>query len=65
MPFEYTTSVVTLGMLGRNREEIKREDLEAELNRYGAEGWDLVHVFFDVALQHEKDGHLLIFKRQA
>ena len=45
--------------------EIKREDLETELNRYGAEGWDLVHVFFDVALQHEKDGHLLVFKRQA
>ena len=45
--------------------EIKREDLETELNRYGAEGWDLVHVFFDVALQHEKDVHLLVFKRQA
>jgi hypothetical protein len=24
-----------------------------------------VHVFFDTALQHEKDGHLLVFKRQA
>jgi hypothetical protein len=65
MAFEYTTSVVTLGLLGRNRAEIKREDLEAELNRVGAEGWELSHVFFAVALQHEKDGHLLVFKRQA
>jgi hypothetical protein len=65
MALEYTTSVVTLGLLGRNRAEVKRDDLEGELNRLGAEGWELSHVFFDVALQHEKDGHLLVFKRPA
>ncbi|HEX4625636.1 MAG TPA: DUF4177 domain-containing protein [Solirubrobacteraceae bacterium] len=63
MPFEYTTSVVTRGFMGRNAEELNRSDLESELNRMGAEGWELVHVFFDTALQREKDGHLLIFKR--
>jgi hypothetical protein len=65
MALEYTTSVVTLGLLGRNRAEVKRDDLEGALNRLGADDWELSHVFFDVALQHEKDGHLLVFKRQA
>ena len=63
MAIEYTTSVVTRGFMGRNAEELKRSDLEDELNRMGAEGWDLVHVFFDMNLQREKDGHLLVFKR--
>jgi Domain of unknown function (DUF4177) len=64
MAFEYTTSVVTRGFMGRNVEELKRSDLEDDLNRMGAEGWNLVHVFFNTALQHEKDGHLLVFKRE-
>jgi hypothetical protein len=29
----------------------------------GAEGWELSKLLLDVALQGEKDGHLLIFKR--
>ena len=65
MATEYTTSVVTHGFMGRNKEELKRGDLEAELNRFGAEGWELSHVFFDMSLQREKDGHLLVFKRPA
>jgi hypothetical protein len=65
MALEYTTSVVILGLLGRNRAEVTRDDLEGELNLLGAEGWELSHVCFDVALQHEKDGHRLVFKRQA
>jgi Domain of unknown function (DUF4177) len=64
MALEYTTSVVTHGFMGRNREEIKRSELEAELNRMGAEGWELCYISFDVAFQREKDGHLLVFKRQ-
>jgi hypothetical protein len=65
MAIEYTTTVVTHGFMGRNKDELKRSDLESELNKFGAEGWELAHIFFDVALQREKDGHLLVFKRQA
>jgi hypothetical protein len=63
MAFQYTTSVVTHGFMGRNKDEIKRSDLEEELNRMGAEGWELATVFLRVALQREKDGHLIIWKR--
>jgi hypothetical protein len=63
--YEYTTSVITHGFLGRKEEELDREELERELNRMGADGWELVKVMSDVALHGEKDGHVLLFKRQA
>jgi hypothetical protein len=65
MALEYTTTVITHGFMGRNREELKRSELESELNRMGAEGWELSHAFFDMNFQREKDGHLLVFKRPA
>ncbi len=65
MAWEYTTTVMTHGFMGRHKEEIKRSDIEAELNRLGAEGWELANIFFEVNLQGEKDGHLLVFKRPA
>src|SRR4051794_20140155 len=34
--YEYTTSVITHGFLGRKEDEIDREELERELNRMGA-----------------------------
>jgi hypothetical protein len=63
--FEYTTTVITHGFLGRKEDELDRGELERELNRMGAEGWELVKVMTDMALHHEKDGHLLLFKRHA
>jgi hypothetical protein len=63
--YEYTTSVITHGFLGRKEEELDREEFERELNRMGAEGWELVKVMTDVALHREKDGHVLLFKRPA
>jgi hypothetical protein len=63
--YEYTTSVITHGFLGRKEEELDREELERELNRMGSEGWELVRVMTDMALHREKDGHLLLFKRPA
>ncbi len=61
--YEYATSVITHGLLGRKEEEIDRAELEGELNRMGAEGWELDKILTDVALHREKDGHLLVFKR--
>ena len=62
--WEYTTTVITHGFMGRQREELNREDLEKALAELGSQGWELATVFLDVALQHEKDGHVLVFKRR-
>lgn len=61
--FEYTTSVITHGFMGRKDEELDREALTKQLNEMGAEGWELVKVLTSMALHNEKDGHLLLFKR--
>ena len=61
--YEYMTSVITHGFLGRKEDELDRQELERELNRMGAEGWELVRVITGMALHGEKDGHLLLFKR--
>lgn len=61
--FEYTTSVITHGFMGRKDEELDREALTKQLNEMGAEGWELVKVLTSTALHNEKDGHLLLFKR--
>ena len=63
--YEYTTAVITHGLMGRKREEIDREELQTVLNQHGAEGWDLEKIVLDTAFHGEKDGHLLIFKRAA
>lgn len=63
--YEYTTSVITHGFLGRKEEELDRKEFERELNRMGAEGWELVKVMTGMALHGEKDAHMLLFKRPA
>ena len=60
---EYTTAVITHGLMGRKSEEIDREELQSVLNQHGAEGWELDKIMLDTAFHGEKDGHLLIFKR--
>jgi hypothetical protein len=62
---EYTTAVITHGLMGRKSEEVDRAELEKVLNEHGAEGWELDKLIFDAAFHKEKDGHLLIFKRAA
>ena len=62
--FEYTTSVMTHGLLGRKDEELDRETLEKTLNEMGAQGWELEKILVDMSLHREKDGHLLVFKRE-
>jgi hypothetical protein len=61
---EYATAVMTHGFMGVHKGEINRTELEAQLTAKGSEGWELLHVWFDQKLQREKDGHLLIFKRE-
>ena len=62
---EYTTAVITHGLMGRKSDEVDREELQTVLNQYGADGWELDKIHFDTAFHGEKDGHLLIFKRAA
>ena len=62
--WEYTTSVVTHGFLGRKEEELDRPEFERSLQELGADGWEFVTAFLDTNLHGEKDGHLLIFKRR-
>jgi hypothetical protein len=62
--FEYTTDVMTHGLLGRKEEEMDRKELERRLNALGAEGWEFDKLVRDSALHGEKDGHLLIFRRE-
>jgi hypothetical protein len=60
---EYTTAVITHGLMGRKREEVDRAELERVLNEHGADGWELDKLVLDSAFHGEKDGHTLIFKR--
>jgi hypothetical protein len=62
--YEYTTDVITHGLLGRKEEEIDRHELEQRLNALGADGWEFDKLLQNVALHGEKDGHLLIFRRE-
>ncbi len=61
--WEYTTSVITHGFMGRQSDELNREELQASMNELGEDGWELATVFLDVNLHREKDGHMLVFKR--
>jgi hypothetical protein len=63
--WDYTTTVITHGLMGRKSDELDRQKLETELNRLGAEGFELATVFLDAHLHREKDGHVLVFKRRA
>jgi hypothetical protein len=62
--WEYTTATITHGFMGRKEEELDREALDALLNEHGAQGWELVKVLLTQSLHSEKDGHVMIFKRQ-
>ena len=61
--WEYTTLVLTGGFMGRHKEELDRRAFDAQLDELGKQGYELCWVLMDQALQHEKDGHVLIFKR--
>ena len=62
--WEYTTYVITHGLLGRKEEELDRKQLEQALAELGAQGWEYATTFLNIALHREKDGHLLLFKRR-
>ena len=62
--WDYTTTVITHGLLGRKEEELDRAELERALNELGSDGWELATTFLDASLHREKDGHVLVFKRR-
>ena len=62
--WDYTTTVITHGFLGRKSVELDREEFETALNELGTQGFELATVFLDVNLHREKDGHVLVFKRR-
>ena len=62
--YEYTTEVITHGFMGRKEEELDRKEFEERLNALGAQGWEFERALLDMALHSEKDGHVLIFKRE-
>ena len=61
--WDYKTVVLTGGFMGRHKEELKRADLETEFDALGRDGWELSWILMNQALQGEKDGHVVIFKR--
>ena len=61
--WEYTTSVITHGFMGRQADELDRKEFETSMNQLGADGWELATAFLDANLHREKDGHVLVFKR--
>lgn len=63
--WEYMTAAITHGLMGRKEDELDRGALDAALAEHGAEGWELVKVLLGQNLHGEKDGHVMIFKRQA
>jgi hypothetical protein len=63
--WDYTTTVITHGFLGRKSDELDRQEFETALNEIGAQGFELATVFLDVNLHREKDGHVLVFKRRS
>ena len=62
--YEYRTEVLTHGFMGRKEDELDRSELDKRLNALGADGWELEKLLTRMALHGEKDGHLLIFKRE-
>ena len=62
--YEYLTDVMTHGFMGRKEEELDRKEFEQRLNTLGAEGWEFEKLLTAMNLHREKDGHVLIFKRE-
>ncbi len=64
--FEYIQRpiVASYKLSGKKKDEWKLEGiLETQLNKYGAKGWELVHIDHIVATR-SKELHICIFKRE-
>lgn len=62
--WDYKTVVLTHGLLGFHKGELDRAKFETALDELGRDGFELTWVFMDQRLHGEKDGHVLIFKRE-
>ena len=61
--WDYKTVVLTGGFMGRHKDELRRDVLEQQFDALGGDGWELIWILMNQALQGEKDGHVVIFKR--
>ena len=61
--WDYKTVVLTGGFMGRHSHELRRDHLEQQFDELGAQGYELVWILMNQALQGEKDGHVVIFKK--
>ena len=52
--YEYTTAVITHGLMGRKSDEVDRSELETALNEHGANGWQLDKLLLDTAFHRER-----------
>lgn len=62
--FDYATEVMTHGLLGYHKGELDRKEFDKRLDQLGREGYELCWVFMDQKIHGEKDGHVLVFKRE-
>ncbi len=59
--WEYKTIKIKAGMMGGGN--IKEEELEDQLNRYGREGWEVVSCFDTSSVQGITKDVIVVFKR--
>ena len=62
--YEYTTAVITHGLMGRKSDEVDREELQRSSTRTAPRAGSSTSSCSTPAFHGEKDGHLLIFKRR-
>jgi hypothetical protein len=61
--WDYMTIVLTGGLIGRHKNEPKRDDLVTQLDALGREGWELSRILINQSLHGEKDDRVVIFGR--
>jgi hypothetical protein len=61
--WEYTTVVMQHPFMGWWREDVNLRALDEQLDTLGAEGWELVDVWWNKKIRGKRSGHLMLLKR--
>jgi hypothetical protein len=61
--WEYKTVVLEQGVMGWRSEQVDLRALQATLDELGADGWELVQVWWTQRFRGRRGGHLLLLKR--